>query len=115
MGDIISSKPEDRLFAIKNAYMIARANRNRDLQEATTEAQVNRILDNIDKLEARYYQAATAALDANGEAVEAAYAAAVKATSKVEAAYLQAKSLASRIKLVTKMVEVTVKLFAALA
>lgn len=98
------STAQDRLAVILAAYKAANARRAADLQQATTQEQAQAILDNVEALDAAYLNAARAALDANGPAVEAAYQAARAASAQVDAAYQSAQALPNRIRAVSQAV-----------
>lgn len=92
-----------RLLVVHDAYSKAYERRLDDWGNATsTQAKV--ISDNLDHLETQYLRAAKQALDANGEAVEAAFEAAKKAQENVDAAYKAAKGMAEKIRLVGDIV-----------
>lgn len=96
----MSSSPEERLYAVYEAYSKAYDRRPQDWKEAATKGEADAIFRNVERLEAHYLKAAKQSLDANGQAVEAAYQAAKNAQKDVDDAYEKAKKLAERIKLV---------------
>jgi hypothetical protein len=100
-----TSTPQERLFVVQQAYRVAYAGHEADLREATTSAQVKKILANLDALEMAYYEAGVSALTATGQNVEDAYKAAVLATKKIKAAYDEAQDLASKLRLGAKLVD----------
>jgi hypothetical protein len=99
-----NSSANDRLTVIHQAYKSAFARRAADLKQATTSAQVQAIMDNVDSLEASYLDAARQSLDATGPDIEACYQAALSATQNVEKAYAQGQALAARITAVAGVV-----------
>lgn len=100
-----TSTPQERLFVVQQAYRVAYDGHEADLREATTSAQVKKILANLDALEMAYYEAGVSALTATGQDVEDAYKAAVLATKKIKAAYDEAQDLASKLRLGAKLVD----------
>lgn len=95
----MSTAPE-RLFAIYEAYNSAFLRRAQDWKDAKSKAEADAIFRNVERLEGLYLKAAKQALDANGPAVEAAYADAKQAQKDVDDAYAAAKALADKIRLV---------------
>jgi len=77
------SSDQDRLTVIYEAYQAARMNKVPDLKAATTNAEVDAILANLDKLHASYLEAIDANLKATGADIEAAYEAAKAANKAV--------------------------------
>lgn len=104
MASSSSSSATDRLAVIYNAYKAAFSRRASDLKQATTAAQVQAIMDNVDALEGSYLDAARQSLDAKGADIEACYQAALSASQAVEKAYAQGQALAARIKAVSGVV-----------
>ena len=100
----MASTAQQRLFEIYTAYKSALDRRPADLKEASKDADVDKILDNVDALQAAYFEAARVALDATGDAIEDAYRAAKDANKKVGEAYKNGKALADRIRLVSSLV-----------
>lgn len=100
-----TSTPQERLFVVQQAYLVAYDGHEADLQEATTSAQVKTILANLDALEMAYYEVGVSALTATGKNVEDAYKAAVLATKKIKTAYDEAQDLASKLRLGAKLVD----------
>ena len=92
----------ERLEEIHAAFAAALQRRPADLKQATTEAQVIAILNNVRNLEASFLRAATAALNANGAEVEAALRDAKSVRAAVDAAYQAAKGLPEKIRLVSQ-------------
>ena len=109
------STANDRLTVIYKAYKSAFARRASDLKQATTSAQVQAIMDNVDALEGSYLDAARQSLDGTGADIEAAYQAALSATQSVEKAYAQGKALAERITAVAGVVTAVGNLITAAA
>jgi hypothetical protein len=107
------SSPADRLALIQDAYSKAYARRPEDLKQATSNDQVQQILDNCDALEERYLDAARDALDATGAGVEQAFNDATTAKQQVEQAYEHALELPDRIAAVTTLWDNVQKLVAA--
>lgn len=103
MGAI--STPQERLFVVQQAFRIANAGYEADLQQATTSAQIKKIIANLEALEIAYYEAGVSALVATGQDIENAYKAAVEAAKKTKAAYDEAKDLATRLRLTGKLVD----------
>lgn len=101
----MASTTKERLFEIYSAYKRARDSRATDLKEAASTAEVNAILRHVDALHAAYLKAAKVALDATGDGVEAAYAAAGSARKQVEDAYQEAKALPERIRAMATLVD----------
>jgi hypothetical protein len=99
------STAKDRLYEVYSAYRRAVERRPTDLKQAGSVSEVNKILGNLNKLHAQYFKAALAELDATGADVESAYRAAKSANEAVAAAYDQAKALAERIRLVSKLLD----------
>ena len=95
------STPKDRLFEVYQAYRIAKSQRAADWRDAKTMKEADQIQANVEKLETAYLLAAVSELDANGEAVEAAFKSAKEARKVVEKAYKDAKALADRIRAVS--------------
>ncbi len=95
------STPKDRLFEVYETYRIAKLHRTSDWKDAQTMSQVKKIQRNVDALETAFLKAATAELNANGAAVEAAYDAAKSARQSVLEAYEGAVALADRIRTVS--------------
>ncbi len=95
------STPKDRLFEVYETYRIAKLHRASDWKDAQTLAQAKKIQRNVDALETAFLKAATAELNANGPAVEAAYDAAKNARESVVDAYESAMALADRIRTVS--------------
>jgi hypothetical protein len=110
-----SSSATDRLSVVYQAYKSAFARRASDLKQATTAAQVQAIMDNVDSLEASYLDAARQSLDATGADIEACYQTALSATQKVEKAYADGKALAERITAVAGVVSAVGSLVTAAA
>ena len=94
------STDKERLAVIHDAYSKAYARRLKDWQEAKSQTQAKVIADNLYRLELTYLRAAKQALDANGKAVEDAYATAKAAQKEVDDAYKDAKAIADKIRLV---------------
>ena len=94
------STPTERLLLVHDAFSKAYARRAGDLKQATSNAQADRILRNVDSLETSYLKAAKQALDATGGEVEAAFRDAKAAQQAIDDAYQEAKALAERIRLV---------------
>jgi gamma-glutamyl:cysteine ligase YbdK (ATP-grasp superfamily) len=94
----------DRLAAIHDAYSKAYARRLADWAQAQADDQAQAISDNLEELELNYLRAAKQALDADGSAVENAYAAAKQAQTDVDDAYQAAKGIAEKIQLVSSVV-----------
>ncbi|MEE4455213.1 hypothetical protein [Novosphingobium resinovorum] len=98
------STNRERLHVIYDAYSDAYDRRLDDWSEATSKAQAKAISDNLDALETLYLRAAKAALDASGQAVEDAMAAALEAQEKIDNAYEQARGIAEKVRLVGEVV-----------
>lgn len=96
----MASSAKDRLAVFYDNYQTAFTHRAADLKAAKTAVEVQRIMTNVDELEAAYLDAARQALDATGPDVEAAYQEALAATQAVDKAYQQGKALAERIEAV---------------
>lgn len=96
----MATNPQERLFAIYDAYSKAYDRRPQDWKDAKTNAQAQAVFNNVQRLERLYLRAAKQALDANSAAVEAAYDAATKAQLDIDDAYQDAKALADKIRLV---------------
>jgi hypothetical protein len=96
----MASSAQDRIAVVYETFQAAYSRRAADLKEAKSKEQAAAILDNVDKLQIAYLEAAKQALDANGAAIEAAYQAAKAAAQEVEKAYQDAKGLADRIRAV---------------
>lgn len=94
------STPQDRLDEVYLAYANAYQRRFADLRDATSQQQVEQILNNVRELEATYLRAAADALDASHAQVEEAYAAAQEARAAIEEAYASAADLTEKIRLV---------------
>lgn len=94
------STPQDRLDALYKSYSEAKGRRNDDWAAAQTADQADAISRNLEGLENLYLDAANDALNANGQAVEAAYQSAVTARKAVNKAYADAKGIAQKIGLV---------------
>ncbi len=94
----------ERLRVIHEAYSGAYARRLQDWKEAASTAQAGAISTNLYRLEESYLRAARQSLEANGSAVEAAYASAKQAQKDVEDAYRNAKALPEKIRLVSSIV-----------
>lgn len=92
----------ERLAVIYDSYRLSYQNRAVDLKAAGTATQVQQILANVSSLEASYLDAAKKSLEATGDAVEEACAAAAAARDECTDAYAEAKQLAERIRLVAK-------------
>lgn len=97
------STAKDRLFEVYEAYRYALEQRQQDLKEADTKAQVRKVLDNLDKLQAKYLEVVLAELNGTGSEVEAAYITARKANADTKDAYADARSLAERIRQVGEL------------
>jgi hypothetical protein len=95
------SSASDRLLLIHEAFSKAYDRRSSDLKSASTNAEADQILQNVDELETQYLLAARRALDGNSDAIEAAYEDAKAAQHQVDDAYSNAKALPARIRLVT--------------
>jgi hypothetical protein len=100
-----TSTPQERLFVVQQAYRVAYAGHEADLQQATTSGQVKKILANLEALEIAYYEAGVSALATTGKDVENAYKSAVETAKKTKAAYDEAKDLATRLRLASKLVD----------
>lgn len=95
------STPKDRLFEVYETYRIAKLHRASDWKDAQTLGQAKKIQRNVDTLETAFLKAATAELNANGDAVEDAYQTARSARKAVQKAYEDAIELADRIRTVS--------------
>jgi hypothetical protein len=100
----MDSSASDRLQVIYSAYKKAFERRAADLKDSKTGDDVHRILANVDALELAYLKAAKQTLDGHGQAIEAAYQAALAAAKTVDDAYQQGKALADRIRAVAGIV-----------
>ena len=69
----MASTAKDRLAVFYENYQTAFTHRAADLKAATSAVEVQRIMTNVDELEAAYLDAARRALDATGPDIEAAY------------------------------------------
>ena len=96
------STPTERLEEIHAAFASALQRRPADLKQASTEAQVIAVLNNVRNLEASFLKAATAALAATGAGVEAAMREAQTLRAEVDAAYAAARDIAEKIRLVSR-------------
>lgn len=96
------STPLERLEEIHAAFAAALARRFGDLKQATSEAQVRAILNNVRSLEASFLKAAVAALEASGQAVEDALREAQAVRTDIDAAYKAAIALPEKIRLVSR-------------
>ena len=99
------SSAQDRLSEIYDAYQIAKANKVPDLKAATTTAQVDAILANIDKLHASYLEAIDADLKATSANIEAAFEAARAANGAVTDARKAAQKLPDLINKTTALAD----------
>lgn len=101
---MMATTPQERLFAIYDAYSKAYDRRPQDWKDAKTNAQAQAVFNNVQRLEGLYLKAAKQALEANGAAVEAAYVAATKAQQDIDEAYQSAQALAEKIRLVGSVI-----------
>ena len=98
------SDSNDRLLVVYDAYSKAYDRRLQDWSEATSTEQAKSISDHVDALETLYLGAAKQALDATGQAIEDAFAAAKEAQKAIDDAYDSAKNIADKIRLVGSIV-----------
>ena len=95
------STPKDRLFEVYETYRIAKLHHAADWKDAKTLGEAKKIQRNVDALETIFLKAASAELNAKGDAIEQAYQTAKSARQSVEKAYKGAQKLADRIRTVS--------------
>jgi hypothetical protein len=93
----MASTSDDRQALIYQSYKEAFERRGADLMAATSADEARDVMANISALEASWLEAANDALEANGPAIEGAYAAAVAAKKTVDDAYAANQALTARI------------------
>jgi hypothetical protein len=96
----MASTPQQRLAVIAAAYNEANDHRDQDIADAQDDRQYQQIVGNLRTLEGAFLDTAAEALQASGEAVEAAYRSATGAAEAVQQAYASGKEIAERIRAV---------------
>lgn len=99
-----NSTPDERLLEAKRLYFDAANHKIDDLKLASTKAEVNKVLRNVERAEETFIAAGLAILEGNSAAIEQAYQSAKAANDQVTQARENAEAIAEKIRKVSQAI-----------